>query len=152
MSEMNKTIEMATTDQLGTLLSLVRAFHAHEEISMSEEDRESVTRRLLGDSTWGRIWLIFDGNVAAGYIAICTGFSIEFRGNDAFVDEFYIRPESRGRGLGKKALQLVRLEAKALGIRALHLEVARSNAKARGLYSGAGFEARENYMLMTSLL
>jgi len=147
-----KVIEVATTQHLDILLPLVRAFHAHEEIAMSEADRESVTRRLLGDETWGRIWLIFDGGDVAGYIAICTGFSIEFRGNDAFVDEFYIRPESRGRGLGKKALQLVRTEARALGIRALHLEVARSNARARGLYSGAGFEAREDYMLMSSLL
>ncbi|MDH4125692.1 MAG: GNAT family N-acetyltransferase [Gammaproteobacteria bacterium] len=149
---MNKTIEKATTEQLGILLPLVRAFHAHEGIAMSEADRDSVTRRLLADPTWGRIWLIFDGADVAGYIAICTGFSIEFRGNDAFVDEFYVRPESRGRGLGTRALQRVRIEAKALGIRALHLEVDRSNLKARKLYANAEFEAREDYMLMTSLL
>ena len=146
------SIELASTSDLTTLLPLVRAFHAHEEISMSEADRESVVRRLLADPTWGRVWLIYDGVDAAGYIAICTGFSIEFRGNDAFVDELYIRPESRGRGLGAEALQRVQVEAKAFGIRALHLEVARSNAKARRLYANADFEAREDYMLMTSLL
>lgn len=146
------SISLASTDDLATLLPLVRAFHDHEGLAMSEDERGSTLRRLLADGTWGRLWLIRDGAEAVGYIAICTGFSIEFRGNDAFVDEFYIRPESRGRGLGTKTLEAVRNEAKALGIRALHLEVARSNAQARKLYSGARFTAREDYMLMTSLL
>lgn len=149
---MSKIIVLATTDDLATLLPLVRAFHDHEGLAMSEEERESTLRRLLADSTWGRIWLIADGTEVVGYIAICVGYSIEFRGNDAFVDEFYIRPDARGRGLGSMALKRVRDEAKALGIRALHLEVARSNAEARKLYSGALFDAREDYMLMTSRL
>jgi GNAT superfamily N-acetyltransferase len=146
------TISLAVESDMDALLPLVRAFHRHEDISMNEEDRVSVMRRLLADPTWGRLWLIFDGADLAGYIAICTGFSIEFRGNDAFVDEFYIRPESRGRGLGTMALRRIRTEVKALGIRALHLEVDRSNLKAKKLYAGAEFEAREDYMLMTSLL
>lgn len=119
---------------------------------MSDDERVSTLRRLIGDDTWGRLWLIFDGDELAGYIAICIGYSIEFRGNDAFVDEFYIRPESRGRGLGTRVLERIKSEAKSMGVRALHLEVARSNAGARKLYSSAQFEAREDYMLMTSLL
>jgi GNAT superfamily N-acetyltransferase len=146
------TIKLAVESDIDTLLPLVHAFHSHEEILMTKDDRVSVVRRLLADPTWGRLWLIFDGVDLAGYIAICTGFSIEFRGNDAFVDEFYILPGSRGRGLGTEALRRIRTEAKALGIRALHLEVDRSNLKAKKLYAGAEFEAREDYMLMTSLL
>jgi hypothetical protein len=76
------SIELASEMELATLLPLVRAFHAHEKLAMNDEDRTSVVRRLLTDPTWGRIWLIYDGVEAAGYIAICTGFSIEFRGND----------------------------------------------------------------------
>lgn len=145
-------IEPVTEKDIDVLLPLVRAFHQHEGLEMSDEERVSTLRRLIGDDTWGRLWLIFDGSEPAGYIAICIGYSIEFRGNDAFVDEFYIRPESRGRGLGTSALELIRAEAKMMGVRALHLEVARTNAGARKLYSKVQFEARDNYMLMTSLL
>ena len=134
------------------LLPLVRAFHQHESLEMSDDERVSTLRRLASDDTWGKIWLIFDGSEPAGYIAICIGYSIEFRGNDAFVDEFYIRPESRGRGLGTSVLELIRAEAKVMAVRALHLEVARTNAQAKRLYSNVQFEAREDYMLMTSLL
>ena len=149
---MPKMIEVASEKDIDRLLLLVRAFHQHEDLAMCDVGRNSTLRRLIGDDTWGRVWLIFDGTELAGYIAICIGYSIEFRGNDAFIDEFYIRPESRGRGLGKTVLALIRTEAKLIGIRALHLEVARSNTKARKLYAGAQFSAREGYMLMTTLL
>jgi ribosomal protein S18 acetylase RimI-like enzyme len=145
-------IEPVTQKSLDLLLPFVRAFHQHEGLTMSDEERVSTLRRLIDDDTWGKLWLIFDGTEPAGYIAICVGYSIEFRGNDAFVDEFYVRPESRGRGLGSKVLELIRAEAKSMGVRALHLEVARMNARARKLYSSVQFEAREDYMLMTSLL
>ena len=145
-------IQPATEKSIDLLLPFVRAFHQHEGLKMSEDERVSTLRRLISDDTWGKLWLIFDDAEPAGYIAICIGYSIEFRGNDAFVDEFYIRPESRGRGLGTRVLELIRAEAKRMGVRALHLEVARTNAKARKLYSNVQFEAREDYMLMTSLL
>ncbi len=47
----------------------------------------------------------------AGYIAICKGNSIEFCGFDAFIDEFFIRAESRGKGPRAKVLELAKAEA-----------------------------------------
>lgn len=47
-------------------------------------------------------------------------------------------------------LELVRSEARARDIGALHLEVARDNAPARALYRKAGFEARDKYLLMSA--
>jgi ribosomal protein S18 acetylase RimI-like enzyme len=149
---MAKLIETALERDIDRLLPLVRKFHEHEDLVMSDDERMATLLRLISDETWGKVWLIFDGTELAGYIAICIGYSIEFRGNDAFIDEFYVRPESRGRGLGTTVLNLIKAEAKSLGIRALHLEVARSNTKARKLYSGVQFSAREEYMLMTTLL
>jgi len=145
-------IRLATVEDLASLLPLVREFHALEQLRISEEERAAVVQRLLGEPGWGRIWMIFEAGKLTGYIAICIGFSIEFLGNDAFIDEFFIRPEARGRGLGTAVLNQVQVAAKALGIHALHLEVARSNARARKLYGKAQFEAREDYMLMTRLL
>jgi GNAT superfamily N-acetyltransferase len=149
---MAEVIETALERDIDRLLPLIREFHEHVGLTMSDDERVSTLLRLISDDTWGTVWLVFDGAELAGYIAICIGYSIEFRGNDAFIDEFYIRPESRGRGLGSKVLELIRAEAKIKGIRALHLEVARPNAKARKLYSSVQFVAREEYMLMTSLL
>ena len=88
----------------------------------------------------------------AGYIALTYGYSLEFGGRDAFIDEFYIRPDFRGEGLGQTILGLIQQEAERLGIRALHLEVARTNLRAQRLYARANFQPRNKYVLMSATL
>ncbi len=71
------------------------------------------------------------------------------RQRETTVDEFYITPEYRGKGLGKQVLEFITAEARKIEIKVLHLEVARSNKKARKLYAQAGFIAREKYVMMS---
>jgi len=87
-----------------------------------------------------------------GYIALCFGYSIEFAGRDAFLDEFFVTEPHRGRGIGRRVLGLVIEEAGRLGVRCLHLEVARANHWAQRLYSSAGFESRDRFHLMSRTL
>ena len=149
---MSIELQLAGPDDIQRILPLVGACHDFEHIDSSARQRESAVSRLLADSSLGGIWLILEGESLAGYIALCRGFSIEFNGFDAFVDEFYLEPGFRGRGIGRRALARIRAEAIRAGINALHLEVARDNDRARRLYAGAGFEAREKYVLMSALL
>ena len=86
-----------------------------------------------------------------GYLAVTFGFSLEFYGRDAFIDELFIRPAFRGRGLGARALQSVEPECRALGVRALHLEVERDNAVGRELYRKQGFLDNERQLLSKRL-
>ena len=146
---MQVRLQMAGHRDLPLVLKYVRAYHEFEGIEDSKDVTSSL-RPLLGQSQFGRIWLIKNASRAVGYVAICFGYSIEFAGRDAFIDEMFIVPQQRARGIGKAALQLLKNEAAALGIRALHLEVARSNEAAKRLYRSAGFEAREQFFLMSS--
>ena len=84
-----------------------------------------------------------------GYIALTFGYSIEFGGKDAFIDEFYIQPEFRGQGLGKQTLSLIQQEAKTHNIHAIHLEVAHANKKAQSFYTQANLHPRHKYVLMS---
>jgi ribosomal protein S18 acetylase RimI-like enzyme len=148
------TIELtlAKPRDLERILPLVRAYHEFEQIDSTAKERKSAIGRLLGDRSLGAIWLIRSGGALCGYIALCRGFSIEFDGFDAFVDEFYLLPEFRGRGIGGRVLTEIKARARALDINALHLEVARDNARARRLYRAAGFEPRDKYLLMSAVL
>jgi len=150
MSATDTVLEIANESHLGVLLPLVRAYHDFEQVVMSEGDRKAAIEPLLrAGSTLGSIWLIrWQGDVV-GYGALCFGYSIEFRGRDAFIDELFIVEAARGRGLGRRVLGLMQSEAARLGIVALHLEVARSNTKARQFYKKCGFRARERYFLMS---
>ncbi len=146
------TLEQAGPEQLDAVLPLVCAYHEFEHITLDAGTRRRAVAALLGDARCGMLWLIHHDDALAGYVAICPGYSIEFAGFDAFVDEFFLLPAHRGQGGGRAVLEQVRDAARALGIRALHLEVARDNARARALYAECGFAARERYVLMSAHL
>lgn len=149
---MNIQLQRATLHHLAEILPMVASYHACEHIDSSAQGRASAVRRLLQDTDLGGIWRIETDSQLAGYIALCRGFSIEFNGYDAFVDEFFLLPEFRGRGIGKGVLSRIASEARMLDINALHLEVARDNQAARKLYAAAGFVARDRYLLMSLAL
>ncbi len=146
-------LRRATAADTGTLMPLVRAYHEFEGIDATDAERLATLRPLLGEGDdLGTIWLIETPDGAVGYIALCFGYSIEFGGRDAFVDEFFIVEAERGRGLGREVLERVKAQAAEAGVRALHLEVARTNTAAKNFYGKAGFESRERFHLMSCRL
>ena len=146
---MTPQLRLAGPGDLQQLEPLVAAYHAFETIDSRREDRLASLQTLLADRELGGIWLIETDGALAGYIALCRGFSIEFNGFDAFVDEFFLLPEFRGQGIGGQVLAQIAGVARGLDINALHLEVARDNQPAQALYRSAGFEARDKYLLMS---
>ena len=146
---MTPRLRRATHNDLSRLLMLVRRYHDGEGIDLTDEARLAAVTPLLGDSPAGRLWLIEAEAAVVGYVALCFGYSIEFGGRDAFVDEFYILDAYRGRGFGRSTLAAVRREAVHLGVRALHLEVSRTNGRAQRLYTSLGYTVRDYHHLMT---
>lgn len=102
---------------------------------------------LLRDPNLGRVWLILDGENAVGYVVLAFGYSLEWLGRDAFVDEFYLVEEHRGHGWGRATMAFVEDAARALEVRTLHLEVVRQNATALQVYRKLGFKERESTSL-----
>lgn len=149
---MSPELTDASPEDLKRMLPLVRAYHEFEGIELDEASRCSGLLKLLGDPLLGRVWLIERDRKAIGYIALCFGFSIEYGGRDAFIDEFYLAPEFRDQGYGRAALETVVKKAQEWNIRALHLLVSTTNARAQGLYESSGFSARQNFQLMTRML
>jgi ribosomal protein S18 acetylase RimI-like enzyme len=99
----------------------------------------------------GHVWLIDEGGAPAGYAVMTLGYSLEFGGRDAFVDELYIRPAYRRRGLGRRAVEVVATYCRDTGVQALHLEVGRENEAAQALYRQAGFADRRHWLLTRRL-
>lgn len=146
------SLQGAREADLPCLLDFVRAAHRFEGVERSDAEREAALRPLLGANGPGRVFLLRVGPATVGYVALTFGYSIEFGGRDAFIDELFIAEGHRGRGIGGRVLQQLRGEAAALGIHALHLEVDRENRRAQRLYRSAGFDARTRYFLMSARL
>ena len=142
-------LKKAEVNDIEVLKSLISQYHRFENIAMSDSTRVKAFSSLIGENQFGRIWLILSSEKVIGYIVLCFGYSIEFRGRDAFIDELYIQKPHRGKGFGRAVLAAIKNEANNLGIKTLHLEVARTNARAKKLYSDMGFRAREGFHLMS---
>ena len=129
---------------------LVAAFHKHEGVNVATRARRKSIDSLLAMPAQGRILLIRHRDTEiVGYAVLAFGFSLEFGGRDAFLDELFIVEAFRGQGIGSAALTAVCAWARREGLCALHLEVERDNKAAKALYSRTGFEDRSHYNLMS---
>lgn len=75
-----------------------------------------------------------------------VGLAICFRGFSTFqakplvnISDFYVLPECRGAGLGRRLLAAIEQRARELGCCKVSLEVQENNQRARGVYAAAGF-------------
>lgn len=105
-----------------------------------ESAARSTLEQFLRNPSLGRAGLILDCAAPVGYVSLTLGFSFEYHGCDAFVDEFFIAASHRSRGWGRAAIAFVEDGARSLDVRALHLEVSPSNPRAYDFYRRDGFD------------
>jgi ribosomal protein S18 acetylase RimI-like enzyme len=116
-------------------------------IKFDESAARAAFRQFLSLPAFGRVWLLFDGTALVGYIILTLGFSFEFHGHDAFIDELYIDPAHRRRGFGRQAVAFVEQKAREMGVRAVHLEVDRGNDPALELYRRTGYVDHARFLM-----
>lgn len=134
-------------DEEDLLLTMMQEFYLGEALPFDRDAARRAVRELRGDPSLGRVYLVVAGGEAVGYVVLAFGFSLEYRGRDAFLDELYIRENARGVGLGTAAIQWAESVCRAEEIRALHLEVDRRNQRGQHLYRGLGFAGHDRYLM-----
>jgi ribosomal protein S18 acetylase RimI-like enzyme len=135
----------AVAADVPALLDLQQRFYANEGYPYDRTTMDRGMRELLADPSLGRLFAA--GDPIAGYLVLTFGFSLEFGGRDAFVDELYIADASRGQGLGTLALHVAEEACREAGIGALHLEVEHANPRARALYERSGYKAHDRHLM-----
>lgn len=143
-------IRPAGPHDLDALLPLVAQFHGHERIALDAVSRRDALARLLGDPGLG-LALVAEADGAGGglrgYVLLCLGYSVEFGGRDAFIDEAFVLPAFRGAGLGQALLAEAERHAGRLGVKALHLEADHANPRAADLYRRLGFKDHPRHLM-----
>jgi len=130
---------LASESDADVLLDFMESYYAFDGHGFDREHARVALIALLRDTSLGADWLILDGATPVGYVVLCFGYSLEWLGRDAFVDEFYLREEYRGRGWGAQTIAFLEGAARERGVRALHLEVVKGNETALHLYQKLGF-------------
>ncbi|MDQ1612128.1 MAG: hypothetical protein QOG00_2059 [Pyrinomonadaceae bacterium] len=144
---MNPVFTRAGESDADQLVELMREFYAYDHIAFEEAAARVALRQILSDARFGVVHLIRVGAEAVGYLVVTFGFSLEFHGRDAFVDELYLRENFRGHGIGKASIEFAGEVCRGEEIATLHLEVERGNERALGLYRRAGFRDHDRYLL-----
>lgn len=139
---------IAAIADLAILLELVQEFHKNEKLPFDKNIDSDVLRHFLADESLGKAYLVQQEDEVIGYIILTLGYSLEYRGRDAFIDELYIRPTHRGKGIGTQTLAFAEDVCQNLGVQALHLEVDVENLDAQRFYHRVGYQ-RYNRFLMT---
>lgn len=148
---MGTTFKIAEPTDIEMLVQFMREYCDLDHHPFEEQTRRQVLVTFLETGSLGRLWVILSDGEAVGYLILTLGFSFEYGGYDAFIDEVYIRQSHRGKGIGAAALSFAEEACRAFGVRALHLEVERENTNAHALYRKVGFIDHDRY-LMTKLL
>lgn len=138
-------------DRIDVLLTLMRELYHYDRDQLNEPKAREALDAHFADDKWARIWLIEVDQLIAGYAVLTFGFSLEYGGRDAIIDELYLRESYRNRGLGKQVMELLRGFCYSEGIKALHLEVFNHNQAAYRFYRNQGFRERDS-RFMTCLL
>lgn len=118
---METTFKLAENSDTEILVLFIQEFYEYDGHRFDEAIVRSALTKMLNDNSLGRVWVIQQDNQAIGYIVLTFGYSLEFHGRDAFLDEIYIRESYRGQGVGLKSIQFVESVCPAFGINALHL-------------------------------
>jgi diamine N-acetyltransferase len=139
-----------TGPDLPLLEQLVRAYYLEDGHTFRDRQPAALAALVTGEPL-ARAWLIRVGPRPVGYVVLTLTFSVEASGREACVDEFYLIPEMRNRGLGSRALALVEAEARNLHVRRIFLEVQRGN-RVIGLYRRAGYVDHDRFLMSKFLM
>jgi GNAT superfamily N-acetyltransferase len=82
-----------------------------------------------------------DGGPIVGLAYLGFTWTLEHGGLVSWLEELYVVPELRGRGVGASLLEGAMAQARARGALAMDLEVDQGHARAANLYRRAGFSA-----------
>jgi ribosomal protein S18 acetylase RimI-like enzyme len=145
-------VELAAVgaEQEELLVRMARDFHVEDGHPLSERGEAALLAAARGHPL-AHAWLVRERDRVVGYTVLGLGFGIEYGGPDAFVDDLYLLPEARGRGIGTAVLELLEAQARELGLAALFLVVDPLNEPAVRTYRGRGF-AGTHWLLMAKRL
>ncbi len=65
-------------------------FHSEDRIPWHPRKAQRAISELLANESYGIFWLIEVDGPSIGFLVLTLGFSLEFHGRTAFVDEFYM--------------------------------------------------------------
>ncbi|MBW4518334.1 MAG: GNAT family N-acetyltransferase [Scytolyngbya sp. HA4215-MV1] len=145
-------MRQAIPNDIDTLVNLMTEFYAESDYELDRPMAEKAFAAILADQRLGYVWMIDEQGKDVGYVVLTLRFGMEYGGLMACLDDLFVVPQSRNRGLSTAALFQVHDFCKSLGVRALTVEVSYSNGSAQTVYRRLGLtEVPDRQLLALAL-
>ena len=139
---MKVEFKIASSEDIEPLLAMMELYYEADHLQFDQNRARSALLSFFSDRTYGQIWLIVECNSfrLMGYLFMTYGFSFEYGGRVALIDELFILSHFQSKGIGSKVIKHAIQEVKKEGLRVIRLEVTKNNVNAIRLYERLGFK------------
>lgn len=127
-------------EEVAPAVALLRRQFDEHDIALGNEALERSVRALGDDPALGRVLVAVDGAAIVGVAVLTFLWTLEHGGPGAWLDELYVDPAQRRRGIGRRLTQAALAVAAERGAVALDLEVEEGHDEAERLYRSMGFQ------------
>jgi GNAT superfamily N-acetyltransferase len=149
----NPDVRPAASGDIAALLPLVEEYWRFEDIAGFDAARVGrELGRALAEPQLASGWLATLRGEAVGYLLAVYVFSLEHLGLTAEIDEFFVLPSARGKGVGEALLTLAEAEFTRRGCTNVSLQLGRGNDGARAFYRRRGYGERAGFELLDKML
>ncbi|GAL86483.1 hypothetical protein MYP_3712 [Sporocytophaga myxococcoides] len=131
------------------VVSMIQDFYNDDPSgkNKTEEQIDKTFEAFKKHPDYGSIKIFRDGNRIVGYCIIVYFYSNEYGGLILNIDELYVIPEYRGKGISSDFVRYLK-ERKDIEFVAMELEVLPYNVRALKLYEKLGFIKSDRSYLM----
>jgi ribosomal protein S18 acetylase RimI-like enzyme len=139
--EAQAPIRLASASDAREFGKLLHAFNA--EFGEETPAADVIAERAAPLIERGEVTVLLAGDGPDGFAELRFRPSLYTGALDAYLEELYVVPERRGRGIGRALLEAAMEHARAYGAAHIDLGTSEDDVAARALYESAGFTNRE---------
>jgi GNAT superfamily N-acetyltransferase len=149
MTAPNKlAIRIATIDDVGTILQLIRDLATYErapnEVTATEEQLHEV---LFGKRPAAEVRLVFENETPVGFAVFFHNFSTWLGQPGLYLEDLFVKPEHRGKGYGRALLVDLAKIARERGCGRMEWAVLNWNEPAIQFYHALGAKPLDEWRI-----
>jgi GNAT superfamily N-acetyltransferase len=140
------TIKFATKDDVSLILEFIKELASYEKLSHEVVATEEIlTETLFGPKAHAEVIISYWDNQPIGFVLFFHNFSTFLGKHGIYIEDLYVKPEMRGKGIGLKLLQYIAQLGLERNCGRIEWWVLDWNETAIGFYNRIGAKAMDEW-------